>query len=29
VTGLGGTLVNTIQGTSTSPTKAKFSMYGL
>jgi len=29
VTGLAGTLLNTVQGTSTYPTKAKFYMYGL
>jgi hypothetical protein len=29
VTGLGGTLVNTISGDSTKPTKVKFWMYGL
>ena len=29
VTGLGGTLLNTVQGTSTYPTKSKFYMYGL
>ena len=29
VTGLAGTLLNTVEGTSTKPTKAKFYMYGL
>lgn len=29
VTGLGGTLLSTVDGTSTAPTKAKFTMYGV
>jgi len=29
VTGLGGSLVSSLYGYSTTPTKAKFSMYGL
>jgi hypothetical protein len=29
ITGLGGSLLTTVYGTSTSPTYAKFSMYGL
>jgi hypothetical protein len=29
VTGLAGTLLNTVSGTSTSPMKAKFKMYGI
>lgn len=29
ITGTSGTLLNTVEGTSTRPTKAKFAMYGL
>jgi hypothetical protein len=29
VTGLAGTLLNTVDGTSTAPMRAKFKMYGV